>query len=397
MAKQGFKVMDSDIHVSEPPDLWERYLEPAFKDRGPRLARTNGEGSERLVVTAKALISHAIEGVPGYQRTRQIRMAKAREKAIESGRAALTGHAAGRGDDPKNMVAAMEVEGIDVSIVFRTEGAHVLGFDARDGMDGPLAAAICRAYNTWAHDFCSADPERLKMAAQMPIQDVGEAVTEARRAVQELGAITLVLPNHSVNERPWYDEYYHPFWAEAERLGVPVSFHGIHVARQQHLHLRYMDNHALGHIAGHAMEMMLALSSMLLGGVFERFPKLTAAFLEGNCSWIPWLLWALDEHEDQMGDKERFGLTMPPSAYFRRQCFVSVEPDEHPAKYVIQEIGDDNIVISTDWPHGDSRYPQAIDTFLGLEGISDDSKRKILWDNCARLYRIEAPSEAGER
>lgn len=80
---------------------------------------------------------------------------------------------------------------------------------------------------------------------------------------------------------------------------------------------------------------------------------------------------------------------MPPSAYFRRQCFVSVEPEESPAKYTIQEIGDDNLVISTDWPHGDSRYPQAIDTFLSLQGISDDSKRKILWDNCARLYHLD--------
>ena len=388
MAKRGFKVMDSDIHVSEPPDLWERYLEPEFKDRGPRLAQTDGGGPERIVVTEKALVSHAIEGVLGYQRTRQIRAEKARESAIESGRAALTGRAAGGGDDPKNMLSAMEVEGIDLSIVFRTEGAHVLGFDAKDGMDGALSAAICRAYNNWAYDYCSEDTGRLKMAAQIPIHDVDEAIKEARRAVNELGAVTLVLPNHSVNERPWYDEYYHPFWAEAARLNVPVSFHGIHIARQQHLHLRYPDNHALGHIAAHPMEMMLALSSMILGGVFEKFSNLKGAFLEGNCSWLPWLLWSLDEHEEQMGDKERFGLKMSPSDYFRRQCFVSVEPEEGPAKYVIQEIGDDNIVISTDWPHGDSRYPKAIETFLSLEGIPDESKRKILWDNCAHLYNL---------
>jgi predicted TIM-barrel fold metal-dependent hydrolase len=97
-----------------------------------------------------------------------------------------------------------------------------------------------------------------------------------------------------------------------------------------------------------------------------------------------------------MGDQERFGLSMPPSAYFRRQCFVSIEPDEHPAKYVIQEIGDDNTVLSTDWPHGDSRYPQAIDTFLRLPDVAQQSKRKILWDNCARLYRLETSGAAGQ-
>ncbi len=57
-------------------------------------------------------------------------------------------------------------------------------------------------------------------------------------------------------------------------------------------------------------------------------------------------------------------------------------------QYAIQAMGDDNIVISSDWPHDDSAYPKAIDTFLALEGVSDESKRKILWENCARLYNL---------
>jgi predicted TIM-barrel fold metal-dependent hydrolase len=57
-------------------------------------------------------------------------------------------------------------------------------------------------------------------------------------------------------------------------------------------------------------------------------------------------------------------------------------------QYAIQAMGDDNIVISSDWPHDDSAYPKAIDAFLALEGVSDESKRKILWDNCARLYSL---------
>jgi predicted TIM-barrel fold metal-dependent hydrolase len=56
-------------------------------------------------------------------------------------------------------------------------------------------------------------------------------------------------------------------------------------------------------------------------------------------------------------------------------------------KHVVAELGDDNLVISTDWPHDDSRYPHAIDTFLALP-IPAGSKKKILWDNCARLYKL---------
>jgi predicted TIM-barrel fold metal-dependent hydrolase len=228
----------------------------------------------------------------------------------------------------------------------------------------------------------------LKPAAVIPVQDVGLAVDEARRSVRELGAVTLVLSNHPVNSRAWYDAAYDPLWAEAERLGVPVAFHGFQMAYQEHLGRRFLDNFALAHAAAHPVEMMLALGSLLTGGVFARFPGLRAAFLEGSCAWVPWWLWALDERVEKFGDDERFRLAMPPSEYFRRHCWVSVDPDEDVVRHALPAMGDDNIVISSDWPHDDSAYPNAIDTFLGLEGVSAESKRKILWDNCARLYRI---------
>jgi len=105
---------------------------------------------------------------------------------------------------------------------------------------------------------------------------------------------------------------------------------------------------------------------------------------------VPAWLYALDERWEKFGNVQRFGLTMMPSDYFKRQCYVSVDPDEALVVDTVRAIGDDNIVISTDWPHDDSSYPQAINTFLGIDGLSDQSRRKILWDNCARLYRVPA-------
>jgi len=79
---------------------------------------------------------------------------------------------------------------------------------------------------------------------------------------------------------------------------------------------------------------------------------------------------------------------MPPSEYFRRHCCVAVEPDEALLPATLASLGDDNIVISSDWPHDDSAYPHAVDEFLALPEVSEASKRKILWDNCARLYAL---------
>ena len=176
---------------------------------------------------------------------------------------------------------------------------------------------------------------------------------------------------------------------EAESLGVPVAFHGIQMAYQEHLGRRFMDNFVMAHAVAHPLEQMMALGSLLTGGVFERFPGLKAAFLEGSCSWVPWWLWTLDERVEKFGDEERFRLSMRPSEYFHRNCWVSVDPDEDVVRHALPSMGDDNIVISTDWPHDDSAYPRAVDTFLALAGVSGASKKKILWDNCARLYGLD--------
>jgi predicted TIM-barrel fold metal-dependent hydrolase len=388
MAKAGFRVMDSDIHVMEPHDLWQRYIESGFRDRAPRFLAIDGSEYEGWQFDGK--VFPAFVDRPDRRRLARVRKDKARSRHLAAGRYRdpaedLPGH------DPQAMLQAMDREGIDVAIVFRTLASHLI---AVDGLDPQLSAAVCRAFNQWLSDFCDKDRARLKSAALVPLQDARLAAEEARRAVRDLGAVSIVLSNHPVNGRPWYDAGWDPLWAEAERLGVPITLHGIQMAYQEHLGRRFMDNFALAHAAGHPVEMMLAAGSLLTGGVFARFPGLRAAFLEASCSWVPWWLWVLDERVEKFGDDERFALTMPPSEYFRRHCWVSVEPDEALLPQTLATLGDDNVVVSSDWPHDDSAYPHAIDEFLALEGVSADSKRKILWDNCARLYALDDAGQA---
>lgn len=146
----------------------------------------------------------------------------------------------------------------------------------------------------------------------------------------------------------------------------------------------------MGHVTGQPVELMLSVGEVVTGGILSRFPRVRFAFLEGNCSWLPWWLYALDERWKEWGDRELFQQDELPSDLFKRQCWVSVDVDEALVKHVVAEVGDENIVISTDWPHDDSEYPEAISTFLDIEGTGEASKRRILWDNCAKLYGIAA-------
>jgi predicted TIM-barrel fold metal-dependent hydrolase len=76
--------------------------------------------------------------------------------------------------------------------------------------------------------------------------------------------------------------------------------------------------------------------------------------------------------------------------YWKRQCWSAVEVDEWTLPRVIDAIGDDNLVVSSDFPHFDSAFPHAFDRLMAIPGVEDASRRKILWDNCARLYGLDS-------
>ena len=132
---------------------------------------------------------------------------------------------------------------------------------------------------------------------------------------------------------------------------------------------------------------MLAVGSFCAGGVLERFPRLRVAFLEGNCGWLPWVLYRLDERWELRKGYTNEPLSMKPSDYFMRQCFISVDVEEDLVGDVIRRTGEENVVISTDYPHADSHWPDAINHFMAME-MPSSARKKILWDNCARLYGV---------
>jgi uncharacterized protein len=144
----------------------------------------------------------------------------------------------------------------------------------------------------------------------------------------------------------------------------------------------------LWHTFSHSLGPMAALVSFAGGGVLERFPRLRAGFLEASCSWAPWLLARLDDHYEEYIGRFEVKLSKLPSEHFRDNCYISVEADEKPAPLVVDWMGDDNVVFSTDYPHPDSKFPHAVDKFLSMP-LPDQVRRKFLWDNCARLYAIE--------
>ena len=296
-----------------------------------------------------------------------------------------------RGYDAATHLQAMDIEGIDVAVIYGTRGRQVL---MHDDLDPQVAAALARAHNNWSRDFCSRDPNRLKFAAQLALHDVPSAVAEARRAVRELGAIAVIGNPNPIHGRHVHDPELEPLWEAIEELGVPVGFHPTgQSSLRDDIARRYLDTpngRVIGVAGRNPIELMMAFGSMAAGGVLERHPDLRCAFLEGTCGWLPWYLWRLDEAWEKFGPGSEIQISQLPSQYFFRQCYIATDADEKPLRQVVEAIGDDNIVVSTDYPHSDGLFPVAIEEFVRLEGVSDKSKAKILWDNCARLYGVRS-------
>jgi predicted TIM-barrel fold metal-dependent hydrolase len=372
--KSGFKVLDSDMHLREPGNLWDKYMEPQWRDRAPRVLSSTVRSSAMVMIEGNIL--------QGYQPTYRggIFDATRIDAEIADYRA--------RGFDAKSQLDAMEREGLDVAALYPSIG---LGIMMREDMDPKLAAAIARAYNNWLFDFCQTDPQRLKGVAMIPLHDPAEAVKEAERAVGKLSFLGVFARPEPLRGMPWNARYFDTVWSCLEELGVPLAFHSAAASGEvPQIGDRFGDNLLLRHVVAHPLENMVAMTDTIGGGVCERHPKLKLAFLECYCGWVSFLLHRMD---NAMA-KGRFPTAgkLKPSEYFKRQCWISTEHEKE-LPMIIELVGDDNIVFSTDYPHGDSDFPHGVEEFLKLDGVSNENRKKILWDNCARLYGLDEKSE----
>ena len=365
-----YNVVDADGHVLEPPELWEQYIDPAYRDRAPQLF-VDSDGKERLRIEGKVLGGPAGLGLVGAVGARQ-GDASIKIKYTEGRKG---------GFDPHARIPDMELDGIDAAFLYPSIGLFSGAVE-----DPQLAAAICRAYNRWLADYCKPYPERLFGVAMLPMQSVELAIEEMRYACKELGMHGGFLRPNPYNDRMLDHSAYDPFWAEAQELDFAIGLHEGSGGGMPQVGVDRFKGLGAKHIISHTMEMMLASLSVIWGGVCERFPKVRIAFLESGGGWIaPWLD-RMDRHFDDKGLFNDSGLRMRPSEYFQRQCWISYEPVEGSLSHLVDYLGANKILWATDYPHPDGFFPGA--PVLIAEKLSEDNKRKVLAESALQFYNL---------
>ena len=208
MAKNGFNVLDSDMHIMEPPDLWQRYIDVRFKSRAPRGVTSGNVRDLRMVYPDGREWARTT--------TRQNDSARGENFAKNQ---TLYRADAERGWSPEVQLEAMDIEGIDVAVLYPTRGLRAL---VVEDMDAEFAAAIARAYNDWLYDFCAKEPKRLIGAGMISPYDMDDAVNEARRCAGDLGFRAVFLRANPLVGHQWHERYYEPLWSALEDLNLSL-------------------------------------------------------------------------------------------------------------------------------------------------------------------------------
>jgi predicted TIM-barrel fold metal-dependent hydrolase len=379
--KDGLRFVDCDMHIMEPVDLFDRYLDRRFKDRVQTPVGADGKPRRGTIV---------IDGLPTTMdaelqqyRKRNRPGTTHSSQPLSGSRLADTGRlefAIERKYNAEAQVMGMAMEGVDIAVLYPTTGLSLI---ARDNLDPQLSLGLCQAYNNWIHEFCRYSPERLKFVAMLPVHDVHLACRELVRCVRELGAVGSFIRPNLVNGHYWHSNYWEPLYSLHEELDVTWGFHEGTGAWYSYFNQLYGENRFYRHVASHWIEMQQALIAMIIGGVFEFHPKLRVGFLEAQNSWAPGLLSRIEWDYPQYRDSHAPYLSLTPREYFRRNCWAAVEGSEPEIEATAGLIGADRMCISTDYPHFDSNFPY-VSTNL-LKNVSREIAAQIFMGG-ATLY-----------
>src|SRR5262249_28100312 len=283
-------------------------------------------------------------------------------------------------DTPKDMMADLDVEGIDLAFLYPTSALRI-----GEIREPEYQGALCHAYNRFISDWCKAAPQRLKGVAIVPYLDPTEATRELDHAVSELGLVGLMFPTF-IPGRNVADPFFWPIYEEAERLGIPVS---MHASGSETGDLYRFNNFLAVHTWTHAPEQMISVISVVYGGIFEKFQRLRVGFMESGAGWLPFFMEPIDAQFYKPPPVAPPHHSTPTEYMTCGRAYFACEPEEKTIPYVIEWVGEDRILYASDYPHWDSEWPHTVQTLMTRDDLSRQQKAKILGGNALAFYGLK--------
>lgn len=380
---QGFRVFDADAHGSINPRMWE-HLPEQYRARRPRpVAIYDGDGLGNF--NAGWLIEGSLEPHalgPGAQQANTPRNVLAEFGATTEREHCSIGSMTL--NDPQARLRDMDRMGLDAQMLFpSTLYAHMTA-------DPGFEAALFRAYNRYLGAQCQQAPKRLTWSGLLPLRDRRQAF-EALEEMQRWGARAAVVFG-TAGERMLSDPSFLPIWDEFARAQLPLCVHmGMSYPPLAQLGQSIYD----GHVIGMSLPAQLAFMAIVGHRMLDRYPDLKVAFLEFGAEWIFYMVSRMDHYLPLDRGAHPFGLSMPNAAQLPRdnirdyvksgRIFIAAEADDRMLHNLFELIGEDHVLFSSDFPHGEGRENAALE-IIERKDLSERQKQKLLYDNTVRLF-----------
>lgn len=357
MGYENFTVVDCDGHIIETNDEMGEFLTPAL----------------RRAIKNPSLPPGVFPSLDGFHLGHD-----PEPEGASSVRA--SNHRKGSAHDWLGFLDKAKVER---TVMFPTLGLSV-GFIQRPD----YAVSACRAYNDYMSEKFRKVSDRLHPAALIPMQDPKAAAAELKRAVVELDLAGAMIPSTGLPLHVGH-EYYDPIYRMAAELDCPLSFHGGSNFKQG---IDTFSNFVGSHVLHHTMPLMHAIVAVIYHGVWDRYPKLRLAFLEGGSGWVPLMLDRMERDEGYFK-----GLARRPIEYLQSDhILVGCEGSEDAVAYAAKRVGIKPFAYASDYPHEvDLEHGiHEIEEVAERDDLSDADKQAVLGENARRFYKLPSPVAA---
>ncbi len=372
----NMKVLSSDSHILEPPDLWTPRMDAKkFGDRIPHLVQ--GDPYDHWSVDGQLMGVIGTFGTPGqrFENPEEIN----REGKYDTIRAG--------GFDPHERMKDLALDGVYADVLYPSFAMEMFGVP-----DGDLLRQVFCAYNDWISEFCTTYPDRLKGIAMVLLDDDIEAgIAELQRAAT-LGLSGAMISSFPLHGDTYDQPKYEPFWTAAEEVDIPLS---LHAGTNRPAPPAVVVEETVITQSGAARVnaeywVRMSLCHMVYSGLFERHPKLSVVNVENDLAWLPYFLNRLDVTyiERPSQTTYRFEEGALPSDFMGRNVYHSFQEDGLGVRDR-DIIGVDRLLWGSDYPHAESTFPKSQEILDSiLEGVPEDEKALIVGGNTARLYKI---------
>ena len=379
------RVIDTDSHIIESPDLWTSRIASKFHDRIPKIDINPADDKPHWHIGDHWLMTPGFYAQAGFDQW--VPNTPVDYDDIQPG--------AWKADE---RLKVLDDYGIYAQVLY----PNLIGFEAPHfmRMGDELSLLATRAYNDWLVEWASADPDRLIPIAAVPFWDVDESVKEMERAV-EMGHRGILFANQyeMIGLPRFIDPHWDPIYEAAQALGISINFHvGFQASAEGSAGgmQAMLDNFdprmaALGTSLG-LMSNATSVATLVTSGLCDRFPELSFVSVESGFGYITYLMEVLDWHWKGYGAYKDSELL--PSEYFRRQCYGSFWFERE--TLALLDTYPDNFFFETDYPHPTSLSPGPCspadkpDDHIekAFASVPDDIARKVLYENAARVYKL---------